>query len=62
MLIDETSFDTMIADLATTAGHVFGYLFLLALVVGIVFALCRWGIRGVIAAFDMMDSKYDDGS
>lgn len=61
MLIDETSFGTMIADLGTTAAAVFTDLLALALVVGILLALCRWGIRGTIAAFDMMDSQYDDG-
>lgn len=62
MLIDETSFGTMISDLGTTAAAVFADLFALALVIALIFALCRWGIRGVLNAFEAIESPYDNGS
>jgi len=60
MLIDETAFDTMIGTLGTTATAIIDGMLGLAFVVALVVALARWGIRGSIKAFDMMDSKYDD--
>jgi len=60
MLIDETSFGDMMAALGDTASAVFADWIALAFVVALALALVRWGIRGTIKAFDMMDSKYDD--